>query len=308
MFFTDDDEVIKLMRHFLDIRTFYIKTWSYIADDKEFYHYPIYKKDIEKMPDKEEIKKQLKEIYSNKPSGDFESYWLRIIGSNLYHKFIDKYSKKMWGIKSNKELSIDFNWVSKNNPIRKEDTRLYKNMFQGYPIDFDGYNQYFDKALFGCKFVPECKIKGMKRRIVKTNKGDFTANIIVNTISVDTLFNNKFGKLKYSGREMLKLMLPVKQILPDNVAWVHYSGDEPFTRMTEFKKITNYKSNDTLLGIEIPSKGQHYPLPIESEKQKFKKYKKLFPKNFYSIGRLGSYTYKGIPDAMKNTLDLIKTL
>lgn len=312
IFFTKDEEVIKLMAGLIRIRQFYNRTWSYVENDKNFYYYPIYAGDFSKMPDWKITKKQLKEREKKVPRlNNFEDYWLDAVGPNLYYKFIDKYSKKMWGIESNKELSANFEWVNRGLPIRKKDTRLYRDMFQGYPFASDGYNQFFDKTLEGCRFISECEVDFFdnKTKKIKTNKGEFRADIIINTISVDQLFKNKFGSLKYSGREMLKVVLPIKKAIPGHITWIHYTGEEPFTRITEFKKITNHKSSDTLLGIEMPSKeGQHYPLQTEEEKAKFKQYQKLFPKDFYSIGRLGSFLYKGIPNVMRDAIDTVNAI
>jgi len=313
IFFTQDKEIVKLMTGFIKIRQFYNKTWTYVANDKKFYHYPIYRGDLSKMPDFQEIHAQLKERRSKKPRTDnFEVYWLDVIGPNLYQKFINSYSKKMWGVESNKELSADFKWVNKGIPIREKDIRLYGDMFQGYPSAADGYNLIFNKMLKGCRFIPGCEIEYLnpKTEKIKTNKGEFGANIIVNTISADRLFKNKFGPLKYGGRKMLKVVLPIKQIIPGDVTWLHYSsGEEPFTRVTEFKKITNHKSKDTLLGIELPCQGgQHYPVQTEKEKRRFSQYQNLFPENFYSIGRLGGFSYKGISEVMRNALDISKTI
>jgi len=310
IFFTRDEEIIKLMTSFLEINQSQNKTWSYIEKDKQFYHYPIYALDIPRMPDKDEINSQLEERKGKTPRVDnFENYWIDAIGSNLYYKFIDKYSKKMWNIDSNQKLSADFKWVNRGVPIREQDTRLYGDMFQGYPSASDGYNQFFEKALKGCKFISECKVESFKDRKVKTNKGDFTGDVIVNTLSVDTLFNNQFGELKYSGRKLLKIVLPLENVLPKDIMWIHYSGDESFTRVTEFNKITDHKSKDTLIIVETPSKqGKHYPVQIKEERERFLKYEKLFPKDFYSIGRLGSFSYKGIPDVMRDAINTTKII
>ena len=83
--------------------------------------------------------------------------------------------------------------------------------------------------------------------------------------------------------------------MPAELTWIHYTGNEPHTRVTEFKKITNYKSSSTLLGVEIPSfNGRYYPVQSKPEIEKFNQYKNLFPKNFYSIGRMGKFIYQGI--------------
>ena len=97
--------------------------------------------------------------------------------------------------------------------------------------------------------------------------------------------------------------------MPDDVTWIHYSGSEPFTRVTEFKKITGHHAEDTLLGIELPSgQGRFYPVQSEVELQRFDQYRSLFPDHFYSIGRLGSFRYKGIPDSMRDALDVAAEL
>jgi len=312
IFFTKDDEVIKFLTDFLDIRQFYNKTWSYVAEDKDFYFYPIYKSDILRMPDHESILSQLDERKGRTPRvSDFETYWLDAIGPNLYSKFVNNYSKKMWGIESNKNLTVNFDWVNKGNPIREDDIRLYGDMFQGYPVNWDGYNSFFDKSLKDCKVVFDCKVEfyDVEEKTLRTKRGDFKADIVINTISVDSLFNHTYGPLKYSGRKFLKIVLPSKQVLPDDIVWIHYAGDEPFTRITEFKKITNHQSKDTLLGLELPTfDGQHYPVRSVVEEYRFKKYQGIFPQNFYSIGRLGSFSYKGIPDVIRDAIDLAKKI
>ena len=84
---------------------------------------------------------------------------------------------------------------------------------------------------------------------------------------------------------------------------------ESFTRATEFKKITGYKSDFTLLGIEMPSnRGRFYPVQSEPEIRRYQQYKNLFPKNFFSIGRLGTFKYKGIVDAMEESIQISERL
>ena len=97
--------------------------------------------------------------------------------------------------------------------------------------------------------------------------------------------------------------------MPAELTWIHYTGNEPHTRVTEFKKITNYKSSSTLLGVEIPSfNGRYYPVQSKSEIEKFNQYKNLFPKNFYSIGRMGKFIYQGIPEAIDDAIEICKLI
>ena len=312
VFFSKDDEVITTLTDLIQIRQFYTRTWTYVADDGARYHYPLYRGDLAKMPDRDEIRSQLAEREGKIPRTDnFENYWLDALGPNLYGKFVDRYSRKMWGIESNVALSANFEWVNRGTPIRDDDTRLYGDQFQGYPAAGDGFNDYFARALAGSRCVFGCRILSFDsaRRIVRTTKGEFGGDIIINTVHVDSLFGNAYGRLQFCGRRFLKLVLPVEEAFPGDVTWMHYSGDEPFTRVTEFKKITNHRAADTLLGIEIPTpENRYYPVQSEVELARFKKYQGLFPKDFHSIGRMGSFQYKGIPDAIRDALDTTRAI
>ena len=72
---------------------------------------------------------------------NFEAYWLSAIGPTMYEKFVNNYSKKMWSIDSNKELSANFEWINKGTPIRDGDERLFDQL-TGYPFKIDGYNSF----------------------------------------------------------------------------------------------------------------------------------------------------------------------
>ena len=312
VFFSKDDEIISLLTSLTKIRPFYTRSWTYVSEDGQLYHYPLFLDDLSKMPDWNKISQQLDERKGKTPrTNNFENYWLDAIGPNLYQKFIDQYSKKMWGIESNRSLTANFDWVNRGTPIRKDDTRLYGDQFQGYPEAPDGFNGFFSRALEDIDCVFDCQILSFDpdRRVVTTTKGDFHGEVIVNTVHVDLLFGGVHGNLQFCGRQFLKVMLPIKQAFPDDVTWIHYSGSEAFTRVTEFKKITNHKAADTMLGIEIPTDAnRYYPVQSEVELDRFKKYKALFPKDFYSIGRMGSFRYKGIPDAIRDALDVTQKI
>ncbi len=312
MFYTYNEDVINQMSKYIKIREFAMKSFTYVESDNKLYNYPLQYSDIAIMHDCDKITKELDERKELTPSVDnFENYWLDAIGPTLYNKFVNSYSAKMWGINTNKELAANFEWVNRGTPIRDGDNRLYQDKFQGYPENLDGYNPYFLQALSGVEVLFKCFVKGFDydKRVVKTSQGDYTADIIINTIHVDTLFNNEYGELRYFGRQFLPLILPVEYAMPEDCTWVHYSGKESFTRATEFKKITGYKSDFTLLGIEMPSnKGRFYPVQSEPEIRRYQQYKNLFPKNFFSIGRLGTFKYKGIVDAIEESIQVSERL
>jgi UDP-galactopyranose mutase len=314
IFFSHDKEVISTLTAVLKIREFDTKTFTYVEPDGKLYNYPIQKKDIDLMPERELILDELGSDSHDQlvdKTDNFEAYWINSIGPTLYKKFINKYSKKMWSIESNLNLSNNFEWVNRGTPIRDGDNRLYKDQFQGYPENYDGYNQFFDTSLQDVNFINECRVIDFDptNRTINSSKGSFSADIIVNTLPVDYLFKCAYGKLKYSGRIFIPFVIPSKKVFPDEMTWIHYSSNEPYTRITDFKKITDYKSDFSLLGMEIPDdNSRYYPVQSFSELIRFEKYKGLFPDNFYSIGRHGSFKYKGIPDAIRDALDLYSML
>jgi UDP-galactopyranose mutase len=153
------------------------------------------------------------------------------------------------------------------------------------------------------------RLDGDKREVHLKDGEILTADILINTVHVDRLFGMQYGELQYCGRDFIPIWLPIKNALPEDLTWIHYSGVESHTRVTEFKKITDFKSDSTLLGIEIPSKnGRYYPVQSQPELKRFEQYKSLFPKDFYSIGRMGKFQYQGIPDAIRDALNLAEKL
>ncbi len=308
IFFTEDEMIINHLTSIIKMRSFDTISYTYVEEDGNLYNYPLQSEDLDKMPDHEEIKKQLNERKVIKENfNNFEEYWLNAIGPNLYNKFVKNYSKKMWGIESNKQLNANWEWVNRGTPIRNGDKRLYCDAFQGYPKNMDGYNSYFKKSVDGIDVILNCFVDflDIDKFEIHTNQGIYKADIIINSIHVDKLFNFEYGHLQFCGRTFIPLWLPIKNAMPDDITWVHYSGEEMHTRTTEFKKITNYESDSTLLGIEIPNdKGRYYPVQSPNELKRFDLYKNLFPDNFFSIGRPGKFCYQGIPDSIKDALIL----
>jgi len=270
---------------------------TYIEKDKSFYSYPIHDDDINLMPDKIEIENQIKQKNNKKikESNNLEEYWINSVGLNLYNKFINDYSKKMWGLDDNK-LIDDFGWSPKGATLKKGPREAWDIAISAYPKAIDGYNKYFDIATKGANLMLNTHIEKFdihNRKVFYNGNWEFF-DIIINTISPDTLFEFHYGELPYMGRDLLKIILPVENAFPKNVYFTYYASDENFTRIVEYKKLSKYvDKNSTLIGIEFPSNnGKHYPMPFKSMYNKADKYFKLMPDNVYSIGRAGSYRYQ----------------
>ena len=137
----------------------------------------------------------------------------------------------------------------------------------------------------------------------------FTGDIIVNTLGLDFVFDNQYGELRYMGRDFYPIVLPVEHVFRDEHHFIHYPNEEKYTRIVEYKNITQHKSKDTLIVVEVPShNGKLYSYDIKEEKDKAKKYMDALPEGFYSIGRLGTYRYLTMGQCFEMAWELVKNL
>lgn len=314
IFYTNNQKVFDFINNIVPIREFDTRTMSYISSDDRFYNYPLQNKDVESMDDFIKISNELNDCKKNKPKlDDFEVYWISAIGPTLYEKFVKNYSLKMWMLHTNSELSADFNWVNRGTPIRNGDTRLFGDQMQGYPFELTGYNKYFHTMLkdvsinYNEKVIDLLKVNN-KFEII-TTKGTYTGDIVINTGFVDEIFNYKYGALEYAGRDIENIILPINTIIPDDYHWIHYSGMEGYTRITDFNKITGFNSKNCFITIEKPSnKNRLYPKQTKPELMRYSQYQAEFPKSFFSIGRLGKHKYTGISDAIEQAFEVVENI
>ena len=308
---------------------------TYVADDEQFYHYPIHRDDIDRMPETDQIYSEIsalnmaalaqmspddiakldtRDIFKMNmahEAKDFEDYWIKSIGQTLYSKFVDDYSKKMWQIDDNK-LIDDFSWSPKGVTIKEGAKTCWDTAVSAYPIAYNGYDDYFAISTAEATVMLNTKITeyDIPNKTVVLNGEKKTYDVIVNTISPDKLFEYEHGELPYVGRDLIKIVLPVEQVLPGNVFFCYYAGKESYTRIVEYKKFTLHKSPTSLITLEIPSaNNKHYPLPFESEKARAKKYFDQMPDEVFSIGRAGSYHYNvDIDDTIDHAMGVLDAL
>jgi UDP-galactopyranose mutase len=300
---------------------------TYVEDDCQFYSYPIHEDDIPRMPDQAIITAELDVLdkkfrdakydltignkENQEKASDYEDFWRRSIGDTLYSKFIKKYTKKMWMIDDNREID-DFSWSPKGVAIKRGPREGWDTAISAYPIAHDGYNRYFDSA----KELADIFVKG---RVAHVEASSLTAtlgeeqqsfDLIINTAPLDELFGSTFGPLRYIGRDIEYVVLPVEYALPKDVYFAYYAGDEAYTRVVEYKKFTQHNSPNTVVSLEYPSQnGKYYPVPIASQRELHLKYLQMCHKDFYNVGRIALYNYRyDIDDAIEQVLDLINGL
>jgi UDP-galactopyranose mutase len=304
-------KVFEWLNKFVKLRLFPFELKTYVEDDNRFYTYPIHTLDLPLMKKKKQIREELKKLNNTKEPKNFEEYWINRVGKTLYNMFVNQYSKKMWMVDSNKIFDI-FKWSAKDKAIETDPSRVaYKGSYLGYPIDKNGYNFYFDEMVKNVKVVYNAKIKkyNLSSKTIFYNNTKIKSDIIISTIPIDELLNYKYGELPYAGRDFSVFILPAKQVFPGDVRFCHYAGSEPHTRITEFKKITYYDSEDTLMVKEVPSKrNKLYPYLAKKNIRIVEKYSKIIPKNVFSIGRLGTYKYSTIEQTIVQAFNCVSKI
>lgn len=291
----EETRIFEFINGIIPLRKLEHSLLTYVEQDGAFYSYPIHKDDVPKMPDAELVYSELEELKSNPPKEptNFEEFWIASVGKTLYDKFINSYSKKMWQIKSNTELK-EFKWSPKGATLKSGPRNAHPNSIVAYPYAHDGYDEYFSKCTEDVE-VHLCsppEVIDVSKKRVKVKNEWLAADILVNTISLDDFMGYCFGELPYIGRDFIKLVLPIEEVLPGAIQYLFYPGEEEFLRVVEYKKLTFYKAPTTLLVMEIPSSnGKLYPLPFPEPKAIAQRYLDALPENVYTLGRLGTYTY-----------------
>lgn len=297
------------MSRFLTLRELQHHSLTYVEQDQRFYTYPIHEDEIETMPDRDKIRAELASKGDVSQSKDFEEYWVNSVGQTLYDKFVNTYSKKMWGLRNNKEID-DFGFSPKGVALKSGS----KVCFEGsrviaYPTEHDGFNSFFQRCVEGCRVIQNTPVRrfDLENKRVLAGEEWISGDVVINTASLDLVFDYCYGEQRYIGRDFIKVILPCERVTPDPYYFLYYAGNEPFTRVVEYKLLTGYKSPDTLIGIEFPSdKNKLYPYPVKADIAQAARYMELFPKDCYTIGRMGKYHYDNMAVVIEDAFELMK--
>lgn len=272
-----------------------------VDGDRQFWSYPPHADDVPLYPRAARIQEELAARDNDKEPRDFDEYYRQRVGPTIYQMFTEFYSQRMWRIESNKQLDT-FSWSAKDEPLAKGGREAYKGSYLGFPIPLTGYNGYFDQMVEGTEVINgHAKVVNLERGPVRVFVAGraLDADVVVSTMPIDELVGLP-DSLPYVGRDFHFLVLPCEEVFPGNVRFCHYAGrGDEWTRVTEFKKLTGYKSPNTLLVLEKPSSnGKLYIFQTKAVQAKVKEYLAMLPPNVHSIGRLGTGRYSTIEQAI----------
>jgi UDP-galactopyranose mutase len=217
------------------------------------------------------------------------------VGRELCDIFFRGYTRKQWGLEL-EDLSAG---VAARIPTRTDtDDRYFTDTYQLMPAE--GYTRMFERMLdhpairvtVGTSFAPNVD-HGPVDRIVYSGP-------------IDAYFGHRLGKLPYrSLRFDHEHLADVAQYQPTGT--VNYPGNEPFTRITEFKHLTGQAHPGTSIVREFPcAEGDpYYPIPREANEKLFKAYQALaepLEPTVTFIGRLAQYRYYNMDQVVAASL------
>lgn len=251
---------------------------------------------------KEDMEKWLsKERISCESPTNSEEMALSKVGSGIYEHIFKDYTKKQWDKYPN-ELDPS---VLERIPIRADyDTRYFTDKYQAMPEN--GYTSLVESMLLH----PNITIKlntSWTRDLLKTWK------LLVFTGPIDSYFNDiGLPKLEYRSIkfEWERFYHPGYY---QPAAVINYPTlSSPYTRIVEYKHFLHQKSPWTILAKETTcADGEpYYPVPTQKNRDLYEKYKKQVETvtNVHFVGRLASYKYFNMDQAIRNAMDYYNTI
>jgi UDP-galactopyranose mutase len=219
------------------------------------------------------------------------------VGEVLYRKIFRDYTYKQWN-KYPEELDSS---VLARIPIRNNfDDRYFDDQYQALPVK--GYTQFIESILTH----PNITILTNTDYFNFRNKADYATLIF--TGPIDRYFENSgLEKLEYRSIEFIEERYQFMNFYQINSVVNYPELIVPYTRIVEYKHFLNQQSAHTTIVKEITrdSGEPFYPVPNEKNLSLYKKYNELavLEKNVHFIGRLASYKYFNMDQAIKNSLE-----
>ena len=144
--------------------------------------------------------------------------------------------------------------------------------------------------------------------------GESFDGLVIFSGAIDELFDYKYGDLPYRTLDFGFETLDVDSFQPDGT--VNYTVDMPFTRITEFKKLTGQKmENKTTIMREYSracTRGDnpYYAILNEENLALYGKYRTLAEKSkgLHLVGRLAEYRYYNMDAIVARALELCDSL
>jgi UDP-galactopyranose mutase len=239
---------------------------------------------------------------------------LKLLADYIYDKIFVNYTAKQWG-KKPEDISAE---VTARVPVHiSRDNRYFQDKYQAIPKH--GYTRLFENMLnhpnislmlntdFNDVFNLDFKTGSM--RFMDT---PYIGQLIFTGL-IDELFDSQFGELPYRSLDFQFEHLETEQYQEKTT--INYPNDYDFTRITEFKHISQQTVSGTTIVKEFPQDFDrndpkknipYYPVFTPENKEKLDRYlsfSKQF-KNITLVGRLAENRYYDMDDIVARALQV----
>lgn len=240
---------------------------------------------------------------------NFEEKGISLVGEKLYEAFLKNYTEKQWNT-SAKNISAE---ILSRIPVRFSHDNRYFITAKHQGIPKNGYTNMVQRMLDSDNIDVRLGVD------FKEIKDDVAANTkIIYCGQVDELLNYELGVLPYRSLrfEEIKTTDTLKEAVINEA-----DRDVPYTRSHDYKYYQIHqpeiiKQDISIIAREYPADFQkggeaYYPVNNSESAVLYEKYVALAGERFPNLilgGRLGAYQYWDMDRAIKNALDLAKTL
>lgn len=234
------------------------------------------------------------------------------LGSFIYEKVFAYYTSKQWGIDPK---DIDKSVINRVPIILGNRDTYFDDKYQYMPEG--GFTNLFNKMLDHQNIdimlnTNAEEILSFDDRDIYINKELFKG-ILVYTGPIDSLFNYKYGSLPYRSLDLVFEDYDIDSYQPASV--VNYLTSEKYTRITEFKHLTNTGTNgkttilkEYSLNFDVNNQKleRYYPIQNDKNHELYEKYAQLVSKykNLYLCGRLAEYKYYNMDVVIKRAMEI----
>lgn len=325
IFHTNDKKVYEYLKRFGGFYFYEHRVIGYI--DNSYVPIPFNFKSLEILfseTEAKKIKNKLISTYKNQKKVsildllDSKDEVIKKFGEYVYDKVFVHYTAKQWNIPIEE---VDTSVINRVPVILGYDDRYFQDTYQYMPKN--GYNEIFENMLnhenIDIQLNTDAKEHitiDIKQKQILYDKESFKGQVIYSG-PLDELLNYKYGPLPYRSLNLIFEDKKENYYQPSSV--VNYPNDEKFTRITEFKYLSNQivKNNTTILK-EYPltydyKNKEHIPYYAIFNNENLALYQKYYEeikeiKNLHLCGRLAEYKYYNMDAVIKRALELYEEI
>lgn len=241
---------------------------------------------------------------------------LKFLADYIYEKVFANYTSKQWACKV-EDIAPE---VTARVPVHiSRDNRYFQDKYQVIPKA--GYTKIFDAMLnhpaislmLNTDYKDVVNIDFENKKILLMG-APFEGHLIFTGL-IDELFEYRFGELPYRSLQFNFEHLPIQYF--QEVTTVNYPNDYDFTRITEFKRISQQHVDGTTIVKEFPQDYDrtdpkknipYYPVFTEQNAKNFDRYWQFAQQfdNITLVGRLAENRYYDMDDIVERALQVYK--